>query len=235
MLRNDFLQVREAADADAYRAALVSFAHKMEFSTISAVMVVDRLQASPKIFAIGNPPAEYLDDYTNNDDVARDPLWKQVRELHHPVVWDQATYVDGGAGDLWERQAPFGYHTGVAMALHLPQGRHFYLGVNRQQALPSDEEKLNRMMADLQLLGVYAQDAAKRLFERPVQQNLPVLTPREIEVLHWTLLGKSAWAISRILSVSENTVHWHAQRALRKLDCDNKHSAALRAKDLGLL
>ena len=32
-----------ATASEAYRAALVSFAHKMEFSTVSAVMVVDRL------------------------------------------------------------------------------------------------------------------------------------------------------------------------------------------------
>jgi len=235
MLRNDFLQVREAADADAYRAALVSFAHKLDFSTVTAVLVIERIQQAPKVFTVGNPPDAYVNDYYSNEDSLRDPVWKRIKKLNHPIIWDQQTYVDGGAADLWERQAPFDYHTGVQMALHMPNGRHFYLGVDRRAHLPADEDQLTRMMADLQLLGVYAQDAAQRLFEHVPVELLPALTDREKEVLQWTLLGKSAWAIARILEVSENTVHWHAQRALRKLDCENKHSAALKARDLGLL
>jgi len=37
----------------------------------------------------------------------------------------QDTYVREGLGDKWEEQARFGYSNGIALALHLPEGRHF--------------------------------------------------------------------------------------------------------------
>ena len=75
------------------------------------------------------------------------------------------TYADKGLVDMWEEQAGFGYSTGIAMALHLPEGRHFMLGVDRDQPLPGDPLELQRTVADLQLFAVMAQDVAMRIFE----------------------------------------------------------------------
>ena len=232
---SEYLQVRDAGNVAAYEAALVAFANGLDFSTISAIIVTERVQESPKFISIGNTPAAFSEVYNDAGDGRRDPVLQRLKTLNCPIVWDQDTYVSGGAADLWERQAPFEYHTGIAMALHLPHGKHFYLGVDRRAPLPTDESRLTRMVADLQLLAVYAQDAAVRLFDQDGTGNAPSLTAREREVLYWTVRGKTAWAISKILGVTENTVHWHAQRALRKLGCDNKHSAALKARELGVL
>lgn len=78
-----------------------------------------------------------------------------------PIIWSQETYVSAGQGDLWDGQARFGYRTGVAMALHLRRG-HFFLGVDRDQSLPKDRSELTRIVADLQLFAVHAQEAALR-------------------------------------------------------------------------
>ena len=50
---------------------------------------------------------------------------QHCRRQSLPIIWDQGTYTSQGQGDLWEEQARFGYQTGIAMALHLPEGRHF--------------------------------------------------------------------------------------------------------------
>ena len=39
---------------------------------------------------------------------------------------------------MWEVQARFGYCSGIAMALHMPEGRHFFLGVDRDKPVPPD-------------------------------------------------------------------------------------------------
>ncbi len=78
------------------------------------------------------------------------------------------------------------------MALHLPEGRHFLLGVDRDQPLPADPAELQRLVADLQLFAVHAQDAALRLLvPEPLQPERPALTPRELEALRWTMEGKT--------------------------------------------
>ena len=137
---------------------------------------------------------------------------------------------------MWEEQARFGYKTGVALALHLPEGRHFFLGVDRDQALPASPGELTRMVADVQLFAVHAMDAAMRLLvpER-LQPERPVLTNREVECLSRTMDGKTAWEVGNLLGISERTAVLHLQTAMRKLGCINKHQAVLKALRLGLI
>jgi DNA-binding CsgD family transcriptional regulator len=154
-----------------------------------------------------------------------------------PIVWNQRTYVNEGLGPLWEEQARFGYRTGVALALHLPEGRHFFIGVDRDSALPVDPVALTRIVADLQLFAVHAQDSALRLLlPEPVQRaERPSLTPRELEALRWTMDGKTAWEVGAILGISERTAVHHVNNAMHKLDCTTKHQAVLKALRLGLI
>ena len=153
-----------------------------------------------------------------------------------PIIWDQATYTAAGRGDEWEQQAQFGFHTGVAMALHLPEGRHFFFGVDRDQALPRHPGELTRIVADLQLFAVHAQDAAHRvLLPRSPLPGAPTLTPRELECLRWTMEGKTAWEVGSIVGITERTAGLHINNAAHKLGCANKHQAVLKALRLGLI
>jgi DNA-binding CsgD family transcriptional regulator len=43
------------------------------------------------------------------------------------------------------------------------------------------------------------------------------LSPREREVLKWLRCGKTSWAISVILRISERTVNYHVNNIMRKL------------------
>lgn len=122
------------------------------------------------------------------------------------------------------------------MALHLPEGRHFWLGVDRDQELPADRGELTRIVADLQLFAVHAQDTAMRvLVSESLQPERPALTPRELDVLRWTMDGKTAWEVGQLLSIAERTVVQHLQNAMKKLQCTSKHQAVLKALRLGLI
>ena len=122
------------------------------------------------------------------------------------------------------------------MALHMPEGRHFVLGVERDAPLPDDARELNRLVADLQLFAVHAQDAATRvLFPGPSASDRPALTPRELEALRWTMEGKTAWELGAILGITERTAVLHVNNAMHKLGCTSKHQAVLKAMRLGLI
>ena len=96
--------------------------------------------------------------------------------------------------------------------------------------------ELQRVVADLQLFAVHAQDAALRLMLPAAQQpDRPALTPRELEALRWTMDGKTAWEVGAILGISERTAVLHVNNAMHKLGCVNKHQAVLKALRLGLI
>jgi DNA-binding CsgD family transcriptional regulator len=231
-----FMDVSQAADLPTFEQRLVDFAHEMNFGKVAGVLVLDRPGQRPSFVAVGNTPDEYKDTSRDLGDSRRDPVMKRLKRLSVPFMYDQDLYVRDDAADLWEKQAPFGYRTGIAVALHLPGHKHFLLGVDRDEKLPEEDDRLTRMLADLQLLAVHAQDAAVRLLEAAGSTTAdPKLTTREIEVLRWTMEGKSAWAVGEILSVSESTVNFHLRNIFRKLDASSKHQAVLKALALGIL
>jgi len=76
------------------------------------------------------------------------------------------------------------------------------------------------MVADLQLFAVHAQDAALRILAPSVvDPNVPALTPRELEVLRWTMEGKTAWEVGNLLGITERTAALHVNNATHKLGC----------------
>jgi DNA-binding CsgD family transcriptional regulator len=86
------------------------------------------------------------------------------------------------------------------------------------------------------LFAVHAQDTAMRvLVSAPLQPERPALTPRELEVLRWTMDGKTAWEVATLLGITERTVILHLQNAMKKLNCNSKHQAVLKALRLGLI
>lgn len=236
MLQGSFQKILEAQDRHAYRDEVVRYARQLGFETVTAVLVLDHTLSDSEFIAVDNTPSDYLELFEHVDSARRDPVMQHCRRNSVPIIWDQRTYTEAGLGEKWESQARYGYRTGVCMALHLPQGRHFVLGVDRDQALPADPVELTRMVADLQLFAVHAQDTAMRVLlpPQPVVEG-PTLTPRELEALRWTMEGKTAWEVGTILGISERTAVLHVNNAMHKLDCINKHQAVLKALRLGLI
>ncbi|MEF7616795.1 autoinducer binding domain-containing protein [Aquincola sp. MAHUQ-54] len=236
MLQGNYQAVLEARDIEEFRTAVLRFTGEIGFNTVSAVTVVERSGQDAEFIAVGNTPAGYEEASQRVADSRRDPVMQHLKRQSVPVIWTQRTYVETGMADLWEEQAAFGYHTGVAMALHLPEGRHFLLGVDRDLPLPTDPRELTRIVADLQLFAVHAQDTAMRVLVPPaLQPERPALTPRELEALRWTMEGKTAWEVGAILGISQRTAVLHINNAMHKLGCTTKHQAVLKALRLGLI
>lgn len=237
MRHQDLLDIGQAGDLRSFEQGLVRLAGELDFPLVSAVLIVDQPGHDPLAVSVGNTPQEYLASFNSAPDAQRDPVLRQLKKLSTPVIYDQTTYVREQAADLWEHQAHFGYRTGVAVALHLPNHRHFVMGVDRRDALPSNDREVTRLMADLQLVAVHAQDAAVRLLtrEQPRLDEDLTLTPRELEVLKLTMDGLTAAAIGDRLAISTPTVNFHMRNLREKLGASSKHQAVLRALSLGLL
>jgi len=237
MLQGGYLAVMEAKSPIDFRTEVVRFAQSLGFSTVSAMAVIDRSGKKPEFHLVDNTPTAFTQVYHDTDLAQIDPVMQHCKKAAVPIIWDQDTYVSRGYGDMWEHQARFGYQTGIALALHLPEGRHFSLGVDRDRPLSLQPRTMTRIVAELQLFAVHAQDAAFRIFAPAAlcSPDAPSLTPRELEALRWTMDGKTAWEVGAIMSISERTAVLHIQNAMHKLNSVNKHQAVLKALRLGLL
>jgi len=237
MLRDSYQSVLAAQSQHHFRDEIVRFAHELGFETVSATLIIDNPMTGAEFFGTDNTPAAYYDTYTNHSMGKLDPVMQHCKHHHRPIVWNQATYVQAGVGEIWEEQAAFGLRNGIAVAMHLPEGKHFFIGVDRCEALPKPSHEVNRLMADLQLFAVHAHEAASSIFTplKSRDEKRPRLTPRELECLNWTMAGKTAWEVGAILGISERTAVLHLNNAMHKLGCNNKHQAVLKALRQGYI
>ena len=236
MLQGGYTSVLQARNPDELLTEIVGFTRRLGFQTVAATTVVDHFRGESEFIVLDNTPAAYRESFEDPGNGLSDPVTQHCKRHSVPIIWTQDTYTAVGQGAKWEVQARFGYRTGIALALHLPEGRHFFMGVDRDQPLPVSPAELTRMVADLQLFSVYAQDAAQRILLPPSPQaSMPALTPRELESLRWTMEGKTAWELGNILGISERTAVLHVNNATHKLGCVNKHQAVLKALRLGFI
>ena len=229
------LDISYARDAAAFKAAIADAANALGFERVSAFLAFDQIAEDTQfILTVANYPTAYLAIAEDRERIKRNPVMQILKRENVPVAWDQAFYRRYGEEDLWVEGAAFGYKAGIGTALHMPNGRHHAFGVSRDEPLPEDAEQLHDLMAQVHLLGCHAHEAASRLF-RPVPTCDVALTDRELACLQWTAAGKTAWEVGQIVHLSERTVVAVLSGATKKLDCVNKHQAALRALQRGLI
>jgi DNA-binding CsgD family transcriptional regulator len=61
------------------------------------------------------------------------------------------------------------------------------------------------------------------------------VTARESEVLGWVAVGKSDWAIGRLLNISGKTVNFHVENAKRKFGVATRVQAVIIAMRAGII
>lgn len=236
MLDSRFTSVLGARTREEFEREVIRFTRVLGFDTVAATVVIDHRLGESEFISVDNTPPSYKDSWVDLETARRDPVMQHCKRQSVPIIWDQSTYSNQGLGPMWEEQARFGIRNGIAMALHMPEGRHFVLGVDRDRPMLEDSSGMTRIVADLQLFAVHAQDAALRILTPALAApGTPSLTPRELETLRWTMEGKTAWEVGNLLGISERTAALHVNNATHKLACVNKHQAVLKALRLGLI
>lgn len=151
-----------------------------------------------------------------------------------PVLsWNRAaamTADDPVAVRYFERMREFGELNGVSFSLYGPQSRDGYAAIVFERPPKEMPEGL------ITLLHGVLQAAHVKISQITVQSEEAVdLSERELEVLHWMSMGKSAANIAAILSISPDTVKTYVKRLYEKLDVGDKVAATVKGLRLGLI
>jgi DNA-binding NarL/FixJ family response regulator len=124
-------------------------------------------------------------------------------------------------GKLLAQAVPFIFLTAFSNRTYQVQARD--LGCDDYVTKPIDFELL---------LAIIRNRLAR---ERAREQADYQLTDRETEVLTWAARGKSSADIAVILDISERTVNFHMDNAMRKLSVATRVQAAVKCAMLGLI
>jgi DNA-binding CsgD family transcriptional regulator len=241
ILEGVFLKAAEACTDDAMRSALAELADRHDCSS-GNVMTVGESSAGDLTFGnFHNMPASYLESFFDFEEARRDPVMRHVKRSSLPILWTRRNYIAVDQERAWEHMAACGLASGAAVAVHMPDGRHVTIGLDRRGELPQSSRRLTRLLGEMQLFLAHITESAFAIHEsihRPqagAKSVIPKLTPRELEALGWTIDGKTAWEIGQIMGITERGAVKHLANATCKLGCVNKAQAVIRAVRVGLI
>ncbi len=231
------LEVLHASSVKDFRRQIVDFAQHLGFNTVGAMVVVKHSPTLTEFQTVTNAPEAYLNEFHNLDHAVIDPVLEHGSQSSSPIVWSRQTYERAGADRLWELQEPFGYRSGIAVAMHLGRGRHFMFGGNWDRDRCEDVPHFKAIAEDLLSFAEHAQAAAFELSlpAREVPDSDWSLANSELDVLRWAMDGLTSLQTADRMSISERHATLLLHRAMQKLSCSSRYEACLRAIRLGLI
>jgi DNA-binding CsgD family transcriptional regulator len=231
----DFAAISRSRSLDALRSALERLAGDLEFDRYALQVVEPGEAGLQKWTSLDNVPAAYLAIWNRAGAGKNDPVMQHAKVSNMPRFWGRETYERVGLLAKWEEQEPHGYAYGLMSCTHLAGDRHVLLGLERAKQFADPPERLTHKMAVFQLFHAHVVDPSLSVMSSATSSE-PIecpLTKRELEVLQWTLDGKTAREAGRVMGIAERTAALHAHNATFKLNLFDKHQAALKAFRLG--
>jgi DNA-binding CsgD family transcriptional regulator len=191
------------------------------------------------VICLTNLPPAWVAHYADEVYADADPVIRDCTSNRLPIRWTESYRANARSAaetrmmeDAWEN----GVRRGLSIPIHGPRGE---LGVFSLNSQLNDKEFLrvsDETKFDAQVIAYHFHDAVQRTLKSAMEIPLPVpLTDREVEILRWTVSGKTAWEIGGILKISERTVNFHIQNVMEKFGVHNKTHAAAKAMGMGLL
>ncbi len=187
----------------------------------------------PRVVMLNNYPAGWQNRYDEMGYLTIDPTVQHGEHSSLPLLWSSDLFHH--AREFWEEARSFGLHYGWAQSSRDTQGLRGLLTLARS-CEPISEVELRENVPKMVWLTQIAHIGMARCLSTKLQPTVEVqLTERERSVLRWTADGKTSWEVSEILGITERTVNFHINNAVKKLGTSNKLAASVHAAMMGIL
>lgn len=234
---SSFDPLREASsDADALKK-LHGAAQDLGFDQIMFAVIPQPKISTKDVYMRTSYPAEWRNLYERQNLREVDPTVEYCFKSTAPLVWMPQSFKTSAQQSLYEEASAFGLRVGVTLPIHGPSGEVGMLTCVRDQAPNAAFVKdLGQQLGSLTLLRDVAFDSMKKFIHAGEEaEEVPTLTARELDCLHWMAVGKTAWEIGRILSISEAGVNFHFSNLRNKFGVSKRNDVVLRAIRFGLI
>lgn len=180
-------------------------------------------------------PKEWVTLYYEKSLGEQDPILQNAFQMTSVQTWqDLLTNCNATSEQksFMGRASEFGLRMGVTIPLRRAFGSMYICSLAKSV---NQQPSFQTICLLNSLAHVFAIAQERLLFEARKKKTSEILTQRQTECLFWIAQGKSSWDVSRIISVSENTVNYHVKEAMRRLETSSRISAVAKCTRLGLL
>ncbi|CAI2338711.1 transcriptional regulator [Vibrio parahaemolyticus] len=224
-------QIMHCQTVDELIDTALKLSSQLEFENFAFGAQSLTLNEGMKFQLVNTYPDEWNDIYRNEGFFQVDPVVRHGELSSSPFVW---TSVKKGSKKLWESAQVFGIDVGWSKSSFHPNGSSSLVSFSRSKTELTPVELKHSTPYLLWIASLVEQKFLVLGANLSPQHIDTILTLREKEVLKWSSMGKTAFEISLILGVTERTVTFHVNNAIRKLQTTNKIGAVTKAISLGL-
>ena len=201
------------------------------FGNFACASSVDPLNPPKHALVITNYPEEWMLRFSDKSYHLIDPIFRTAQSRLTPFFWSDPSW----RAQLTHEQvmvlneaAELGLGDGFSVPIHCTEGfpASCSISYNKQD---TDQKDIHAV----HMMSIYLHEAGLRIKSTPKSSWLPILNDNQRRVLELVAQGKSDWSISKIIGVSEHTVHYHVRQILKKLCVSTRAQAIVRALFLG--
>ena len=186
-----------------------------------------------KIMRFNNYPPSWQQWYFQSKYEKIDPTVLHGKRSVLPIIWEDTDVETTRA--FWKNARIHGLQTGWAQSCHGNKGISSLLNLGS-----SDNRITRRDLYAITSKLSWLVRAGHEVISTLLTENTRIktyeeLTARELDVLRWSVDGKTADETAKIMHITPRTVSFHLANILRKLNATNKTGASIKAVMLGIL
>ncbi len=202
----------------------------LELDFYSFALLIPLTLNDSEAIIFNNYPENWMEHYFEQQYLHRDPVIKYVGTSSTPIKWQDfhknRKVFSKQDSNFMFLAGDFGLKHGISFPCHGTAGESGVFGLVSRKPLSALQE-LNALTAGLSLLPFLLQ-AVRRIHDYAFQSKIQ-LTGREKQCLFWASEGKTGWEIAKILSITERTVLYHIDNAIKKTDSTTRQQAIVKA------
>lgn len=227
-------QLTFAREIDTAYPILLRFAENIGFNFCAVCLTSIDRSTDFNSLQINNYPTTWNQSYEKQNYSKIDPVVAHCNRSMLPIVWSKELF--SHTPQLWQDLQEHGLRHGWSQSFHqIESGLCTTLSLARKNGALSPLELYEHFGYMFYVTSHLSDLFARTMPKRPDKPIQPKLSPRELEVLKFSAVGKTAYEISRILCLSERTVNYHVQNVIVKLNVCNKISAVIAATRIGII
>lgn len=212
-------RIQNSLSTHALTEQLSVLATDYQFESFQLCLTLRRGLQQTELMILTKTPESWCTDYSQNTGIQDDPVFHKTQLQSCPFVWNKHSATQDEP--LMEYWISAGMEQGAAFPLHGPNGFNGYFALCRKQGVPIPAQTVFQIMC----LTQFILDQAIKLFS-PQKTGF---SSREKECLFWVSEGKTSWEIAQILGITERTVNFHLNNAIRKSGCKNRYQTVAKS------
>ncbi|MEP6344096.1 MAG: LuxR family transcriptional regulator [Maricaulaceae bacterium] len=202
---------------------LVAYGKSLEFETISIAPLINPVLMNIDISTIGRStwPVEFLEKWIAKNYIIHDPVSQRALVSQTPLLWQESYKTASKKGQrILDEGAEYGLENGISIPVHLPQRPPGSIAFSGGSCDFSPDET-----GEIQLVCTHAYSNLMTLAKFEDKINIPTLTHRESDILHYVAAGKTNWEIAKIYGLSEHSVKSYMKNISIKFGATNRAHA----------